>query len=56
MTTQEKQQRDLNNVKLKLTIISLDFLNVIFSGGGQFDPPSYLKKYYSNLNITLYNC
>ena len=23
--------------------------------GGQFDPPSYLKKNLSNINITLYN-
>ena len=27
-----------------------------FSGGNQFDPLSYFKKYLSNINITLYNC
>ena len=39
-----------------LTLIKLGFLKVVFSGGSQFDPPSYLKKNLSNINITLYNC
>ena len=38
-----------------LTLIRLDFLRVVFLGGGQFDPRSYFKKNLSNINITLYN-
>ena len=44
-----------------LTIIRLGFLRAVFSGGDQFDPtphhpPSYSKKNFCYINITLRKC
>ena len=42
--------------ELLLTLMRLGVLKVVFSVGVQFDPPSYFKKNWRNVSITLYSC